>query len=63
MKRFTAVLLTIVMALSAMCVPFSASAERDVSAEEALATELKSLGLFKGVSDTDFALGRAPSRV
>jgi len=39
------------------------NAQRDTSREEVLAKELKSLELFKGVSETDFALNRAPSRV
>jgi len=30
--------------------------------ETDLAEDLKELGLFKGVSDTDFALNRAPTR-
>lgn len=61
MKRFVSVFLAIMMTVS--CFAFAAYASRDISAEETLASELKSLGLFKGVSDTDFALGRAPSRV
>lgn len=36
---------------------------RDYTAAEKAATDLKSLGLFKGVSDTDFDLDRAPTRV
>ncbi|MBR4702877.1 MAG: serine protease [Oscillospiraceae bacterium] len=36
---------------------------RDVSTEEKLAGELKALGLFRGVSDTDFDLERAPTRL
>ncbi len=36
---------------------------RDFSAEETLAGELKSLGIFNGVSATDFDLDRAPSRI
>jgi len=35
---------------------------RDLSTAEALAADLKSLGLFKGASDTDFELGREPTR-
>ena len=38
------------------------AAARDTSAEEVMAADLKELGLFQGVSDTDFALDRAPSR-
>lgn len=36
---------------------------RTLSAEEVLASDLKSLGLFKGVSETNFDLERAPTRV
>lgn len=39
-----------------------AADERDFSSEERTAEGLKSLGLFRGVSDTDFDLGRAPTR-
>ena len=35
---------------------------RDVSFETSLASDLKALGLFSGVSDNDFDLERAPSR-
>lgn len=38
-------------------------ASRDFSFENGLAQDLKTLGLFNGVSDTDFALERAPSRI
>lgn len=38
------------------------AAERDTTLEETLAADLKQLGLFKGVSDTDFALRRTPDR-
>ncbi len=61
MKRFIAVFAIVIMCIS--CVSISVNAQRDVSNEELLAQELKELGLFRGVSDTDFALGRAPSRV
>lgn len=40
-----------------------AKASRDTSFEASLAEDLKSLGLFKGVSETDFDLDRAPSRI
>ncbi len=61
MKRIISVLLTVVICISSFSV--IVSAERDISKEEALAQELKELGLFKGVSDTDFDLDRAPTRV
>ena len=60
-RRLLSLLLAGVLCLSLFPVPISAAA-RDTSAEEALATDLKQLGLFQGVSDTEFDLGRAPSR-
>lgn len=47
-----------VLALPAL----AAEASRDVSYENTLAADLKQLGLFSGVSDTNFDLERAPSR-
>ena len=50
--------------LLAVALTFSVmAADRDVTYENDLAKDLKSLGLFSGVSDTDFDLCRAPSRV
>ena len=60
MKKLTALFLTLILLVS-LTVP--AFAARDVSFETELAGELKQLGVFKGVSDTDFALGRAPTRL
>jgi len=40
-----------------------AQSSRDTSFEEELAIDLKALGLFKGVSDTNFDLNREPTRV
>ena len=34
-----------------------------VQSEQAMADDLKALGLFKGVSNTDYALDRAPTRI
>ena len=59
MKKTIAWILCIVLVLGA--VPMAAAA-RDLSLEENLAVDLKALGLFQGVSDTDFDLARAPSR-
>ncbi len=62
MKKFTAMLLCVIMVMS--LVPMSAfAASGTLVYEEELAEDLKLLGLFKGVSETDFALGRAPTRV
>ncbi len=59
-KRLISILLVIVICVG-VC-PLTALAARDTSYEEALALELKALGLFEGVSDTEFDLGRAPTR-
>lgn len=60
-KRILSLLLCMVLCFSAVCMP--AAADRDISSAESMAEDLKMLGLFQGVSETDFALGRAPSRV
>ncbi len=52
-------LLTLTLIL-AMFLPTYAA---DINAAEAKAVALKKLGLFKGVSETDFDLNRAPTRV
>lgn len=59
-KKILSFLLLLVFCLS--LAPATALAARDYSGAEVRAEALKSLGLFKGVSDTDFALDRAPSR-
>jgi len=61
MKKICSLFLSILIMLS--CCSISVSAQRDVSEQEKNAAVLKDLGLFKGVSDTEFDLGRAPSRV
>ena len=60
LKRLTAILLALTLCFS-LITP-SAFAYRDITLEQELATDLKSLSLFKGVSDTDFDLDRAPTR-
>ena len=62
MKRLTALFLCIVMCISAVVIPITAEDARDISVQENHASSLKQLGLFKGVSDTDFDLDRAPTR-
>ncbi|MBR5586911.1 MAG: trypsin-like peptidase domain-containing protein [Clostridia bacterium] len=59
-KKIMALLLAIIM-VSGVCV--YASAERDITPQEELALDLKKMGLFKGVSDTEFELDRAPTRI
>lgn len=56
--------LLVVFTVALLCI-LPAAAEndvRDVSFENTLAADLKMLGLFSGVSDTNFDLERAPSR-
>lgn len=61
MKKVIAMLLCLILCVSVVPVG-AAAAGRDTAYEETLASDLKTLGLFQGVSDTDFALGRAPTR-
>ncbi|MBQ4544846.1 MAG: trypsin-like peptidase domain-containing protein [Oscillospiraceae bacterium] len=62
MKKLTALFICITLIFS--CLPLSAfAASNSLSFETQLAEDLKALGIFKGVSDTDFALGRAPTRI
>ncbi|SMC78956.1 S1C family serine protease [Papillibacter cinnamivorans] len=64
LKKWVVSLLCFAILVSLAPVPVSAAsaADRDVSYEQTLAQDLKNLGLFRGVSDTDFDLDRAPSR-
>lgn len=59
MKKLLALLTAAALSLS---LPLTTAA-RDTTFEETIASDLKSLGLFKGVSETDFDLNREPSRV
>lgn len=59
-KKWISMLLALLMALGLTCGALAADAYPDTAA---IAAELKSLGLFLGVSDTDFALDRSPTRV
>lgn len=60
MKKMVSFILLLTILIS--CVPLSVHAQRDFSHESVLAQELKDLGLFRGVSDTDFGLESAPTR-
>jgi len=61
MKRLPAL---IIIALSCVLIfSVTANAQRSFKTEETLARELKTLGIFNGVSATDFDLDRAPSRI
>ena len=61
MKKLAAFLLVFVICFSAVS-PSAFAVSRDTSIEQGLATDLKALSLFKGVSDTNFDLNRAPTR-
>jgi len=74
MKKIISASLALLMAANMTAVPTlaakddtvlitSAPAVRDYTKAEKIASELKKLGIFKGVSDTDFDLDRAPTRV
>lgn len=60
-------LLSLLLCMSLICsitTNFAyAKSSRDTSFEASLAGDLKLLGLFKGVSETEFDLDRAPSRI
>ncbi len=61
MKKLISFILCTVMVIS--LIPTAAlAASGSLSFEEELARDLKALGVFKGVSETDFALDRAPTR-
>ncbi len=61
-RKTAAVMLCVLMIIGALPLCISAE-ERDTSFESGLASDLKALGLFKGVSDTEFDLGREPTRI
>jgi len=60
MKKFLSAVLLLIVCISVFSLTVSA---RDVSREETLAGELKTLGIFYGVSETNFDLEREPTRV
>ena len=62
MKKTKILLWTLVLTLCAVLLAVSVGAA-DLKAAEAKAQSLKSLGLFRGVSETDFDLNREPTRV
>ncbi len=61
MKKIISIILCTVLCMCAVVQPALAKM-RDTSFEEQLAQDLKELGLFQGVSETEFDLGRAPTR-
>lgn len=57
-------IISLILCFTLICgVPFTASAAKDTQLAQTLAEDLKQLTLFMGVSDTDFDLERAPTRV
>lgn len=60
MKKAISLFIMIIILLSLAPQAF---ASRNTQQEEVLAQHLKSLGVFRGVSDSEFDLGRAPTRV
>ena len=63
-KRILSIVLVVALLLSfAPACVFADSKARTTITEEAIATKLKGLSLFKGTSDTEFDLNRAPSRI
>jgi S1-C subfamily serine protease len=61
-KKFLVWMLTFSFLICLGTTSLSAKA-RDVSFEEMLAGDLKELGLFQGISDDNFDLNRAPTRI
>ena len=61
MKKIISIILCTVLCMCVFVQPALAKT-RDTSFEEELAQNLKELGLFQGVSETEFDLGRAPTR-
>ncbi len=62
-KRIFLLALCAILVFGCAATPALAASGRDVRLENGLTADLKELGLFKGVSDTNFDLERAPSRV
>ncbi len=64
-KKLICLALALCLAFGALTLPAAAAEAapaRSFRSEESLAVVLKALGLFRGVSDIDFALGSAPDR-
>ncbi len=61
-KPFLSFVLVLILLLSALTLPAAAADGALFRDDEALAVSLRALGLFRGVSDNDFALDRAPDR-
>jgi hypothetical protein len=62
MKKTISVILALILLLALVPTTVFATDYAKTQLATELASDLKELNLFKGVSDTDFALGRAPDR-
>lgn len=62
MKKIISLFLSIVLCVGILPLNVWAAEEETEISPEMLASDLKTLGLFKGVSDTDFSLDRKPTR-
>ncbi len=62
-KKILSMLLCFTLVICIIPQSSFAQSSRDTSFEQELALNLKALGLFKGVSDTNFDLNREPTRV
>lgn len=62
MKQKIISLLLCLVLLFTLCPAAAFAHSEDLAFENELASDLKALGLFQGVSETNFALGRAPTR-
>ncbi len=62
-KRIFKLLLCTIVCICVFSTVALATSERFTSAEETMAQDLKALGLFRGVSETNFDLNREPSRI
>lgn len=60
-KKVISVILVLILCISLM--PSGVTATRDLSNSHIKAEALKSIGLFQGISDSDFALSRVPTRL
>ena len=64
MKKLRFLFFTLALVFAFSIIAFAADSEtRDFTFETELAADLKALGLFSGVSDTDFDLERVPTRL
>lgn len=63
MKKTVKCIFSLILALTLILVMVLPTYAADINMAQKKAEALKKLGLFKGVSETDFALDRAPTRI